>query len=59
MLPRVCLNQAEAAAALGISVNHFKTHVRPHLKATYIGGARRWRVTELQAYADGASAPSL
>ena len=55
MLPRVALNQQEAAAALGISVNHFKKHVRHKLRATYIGGCRRYRVTELQRYCDEAS----
>lgn len=49
---KLALNQKDAAAALGISVNTFKDHVRPELKAVYIAGATRYRVTELQAWLD-------
>lgn len=29
---RVLLTKTEAAAAMGMSVNHFERHVQPHLK---------------------------
>ena len=45
-------NQKDAAAALSISVPHFRDHVRPDLKAVYIAGATRYRVTELQGWLD-------
>jgi hypothetical protein len=51
-MERGALNQKEAAAWLGVSVNHFKQHVRPYVAASYIGGARRWTITELQRYLD-------
>ena len=31
-------NRKNAAAALDIGVDHFDTHVRPHLNPRYIGG---------------------
>lgn len=54
----LALNQKDAAAALGVSVPHFKEHVRPYLKAVYIAGATRYRVTELQAWLDKEAAGS-
>jgi hypothetical protein len=51
-MEKLALNQKNAAAALDISVPHFRAHVRPYLKAVYIGGATRYRVTELQAWLD-------
>ena len=47
---RLALSQKDAAAALGISVNTFKKHVRPELQAIYIAGAVRYSVAELQKY---------
>jgi hypothetical protein len=49
---KLAVNQAEAASMLSVSVNHFKTHVRPNLTPAYIGGATRYRVVELQKYLD-------
>jgi predicted DNA-binding transcriptional regulator AlpA len=48
----LALNQKNAAATLGISVPHFVKHVRPDLRPVYIGGAQRYRVTELQEWLD-------
>lgn len=49
---KLALNQKDAAAALGLSVNHFKEHVRPKIKAVYVGDAVRYPVTELQRWLD-------
>jgi hypothetical protein len=47
---RLALNRKDAAAALSIGVDHFDAHVRPYIKPVYIGGARRWRVRDLDAW---------
>jgi predicted DNA-binding protein (UPF0251 family) len=49
---RLALNQKDAAASLGVSVNVFKEHVRPALKPVFINGLLRYRVTELQDWLD-------
>lgn len=49
---RLALNQKEAAAALGLSVNHFKEHVRPDLKVLIVGGLVRFPTSELERYVD-------
>jgi hypothetical protein len=49
---RLALNQKDAAAALGLSVNTFKAHVRSELPRVYIGDAVRYPVTGLQAWLD-------
>ncbi len=49
-MPPLALNQKDAAAALGVSVNTFKQHVRPELRAVYIAGCRRWRVRDLEEW---------
>lgn len=37
---------------LGVSVNHFKKHVRPDLPRADIGGAVRYRVKDLEDLLD-------
>jgi hypothetical protein len=49
-VPRLALNQAEAAAALGVGPNTFKQHVRPHLKR--VGGSTRYPVAEVERWLD-------
>lgn len=49
---KVALNQAEAAEALGISVNTFKEHVRPYVKRIDIGTRMLFPVSELQRWAE-------
>jgi hypothetical protein len=39
-IPRLAFNQQEAAAALGISVDHFERHVKPDLPVVYSGSLR-------------------
>ncbi len=50
--PRLALNQKESAAALGVSVPHFVKHIRPYLRAVYLGGAMRYPVMEIQRFLD-------
>jgi hypothetical protein len=52
---KLALSQKNAAAALGIGVDRFKRHVRPRLSPLYIGGATRYRTSELEAYAEQAA----
>jgi hypothetical protein len=49
---QLALNQTEAAAALGVSVNTFKEHIRPYVKYVAIGDGMRFPVSELQAWLD-------
>jgi hypothetical protein len=39
-VPRLAFNQQEAAAALGISVDHFERHVKADLPVVYSGSLR-------------------
>lgn len=39
-IPRLAFNQQDAAAALGISVDHFERHVKPSLPVVYSGALR-------------------
>jgi hypothetical protein len=49
-IPKLALNQAEAAEALGVGLDTFKRHVRPHLKRVDIGSSTRYPVAELQRW---------
>lgn len=51
-VPALALRRAEAAAALGLSVEGFDEHVRPHLRANYIGGVTVYATSELQRWLD-------
>jgi hypothetical protein len=54
---KLVLNQEEACAALGVSRNHWKTYIRPNVKAVYLGGSKvGWTPAELQRYVDRVSA---
>lgn len=50
-LSPIAVDRAEAAAALGISVDVFDEHVRPHLPALRFGTKQVYPVAALQAYA--------
>lgn len=52
-VPRLALNQQEAAAALGVSVDHFERHVKPELSYVMAGSRRLYPVAELQRWLDG------
>jgi hypothetical protein len=44
--------RTDAAAALGVSDDFFDEHVRPHLRAVYIGSLVLYPVHELQGWLD-------
>jgi excisionase family DNA binding protein len=50
-IPRVALTREEAAAALGISLAHFRRHVQPDLRLVRSGGCRLIPVAELERWA--------
>ncbi|MGH2924459.1 MAG: hypothetical protein ACRDK1_00645 [Solirubrobacterales bacterium] len=50
-VPRITLTIEESAAAMGMSVSHFRRHVLPGLKVVYSGSCRVVEVTELQRWA--------
>lgn len=51
-VPALALRRAEAAAALGISVETFDTHVRPYVPAVRPGGVTAYPVAGLMAWLD-------
>jgi len=57
--PRLALRRAEAAAALGVSLDSFDRHVRPHLRVLRLGSVRLYPVSEIERWlAEGASSPA-
>ena len=44
--------RAQAALALGVSEDFFDKHIRPYVKAVYVGSLRLWSVNELQRWLD-------
>jgi hypothetical protein len=52
----LAVNQKAAAELCGVSVNHFKKHIRPYIKCVYVGGVRRWLVTTLEDWLKGQQA---
>jgi hypothetical protein len=51
-VPRLALNQQEAAEALGLSVDAFEVHVRPYVSYVLAGSRRLYAVNELQRWLD-------
>jgi len=49
-VPRLALNQQEAAESLGVSVDHFERHVKPHVEYVLLGSRRLYSVRELQRF---------
>jgi hypothetical protein len=47
---RLALSKAEAAEALGVSVDHLERHVLDHLHVVYVGARRLIPVAELQRF---------
>jgi hypothetical protein len=47
---RLALSKAEAAEALGVSVDHLERHVLDHLRVVYVGARRLIPVIELQRF---------
>jgi hypothetical protein len=50
-VPRVALTREEAAAALGVSLAHFRRHVQPQLRIIRSGSCRLVAVDELERWA--------
>jgi hypothetical protein len=50
--PRLAVRMEEAAACLGISDDHFRAHVAPHLRIVRLGRAKLVALTELQRFLD-------
>lgn len=48
--PPGAMQLAEAAWYLGMSVDHFKRHVRADLPCVYVGDMRLWRVRDLDTW---------
>jgi hypothetical protein len=51
-VPRTTLTLDEAAASLGVSLSHFRRHVRPELPIIYSGNVRLIAVVELSRWAE-------
>ena len=51
-VPRVALKREEAAAALGMSLDHFERHVQPTVRMIRSGRKRLVPVGELERWAD-------
>ena len=49
-VPALALRRAEAAAALGVSLETFDQHIRPHIAAVQVGTVVLYAVTELQRF---------
>lgn len=54
-VPRVALTYDEAAAALGVSLSHFRRHVAPELRVVRSGATRLVPLPELQRWTDQAA----
>ena len=48
--PRLAVTRAEAAAALGMSINSFERHVQPELRVIRRGSLRLFPVRELERW---------
>lgn len=49
-VPRLVLNQQEAAEALGVSVTHFEGHIKHDLEVIYSGSLRLYPVAGLNQW---------
>lgn len=47
---KLALQRREAAAALGVGVDTFDRHIRPHLRCVYVGDLRLWPVAEIERW---------
>lgn len=50
VVPRLALSKAEAAEALGVSVDYFEKYVQPDLRIVYRGRRRLVPVRELERW---------
>lgn len=51
-IPKLALSRAEAAEAIGMSLNSFERHVQPSLRMVRLGRMRLVPVSELQRWLD-------
>jgi acetylglutamate kinase len=58
-VPRLALSKAEAAEALGCSVDHLERHVLEHVKTVYVGARRLIPVAELERFLREQAVPVL
>ncbi len=49
-VPRLAFNQQDAAAALGVSVDHFERHIKPDLPIVYSGTLKLYSLAALQEW---------
>ncbi len=49
-IPRLAFNQQDAAAALGVSVDHFERHIKPDLPIVYSGTLKLYTLAALQEW---------
>jgi hypothetical protein len=49
-VPRLALTKAEAARAIGVSVDHLERHVQPSIACVYSGRRRLFAITELEKW---------
>jgi hypothetical protein len=49
-VPALALRRAEAAAALGVSLETFDAHIRPHLAAVTVGAVVIYPRAELERF---------
>lgn len=49
---RIAVRRAEAAAALGISVDSFERYVQPEIRAIRIGTLRVFRIADIEDWAE-------
>jgi hypothetical protein len=54
-VPRVALTRGQAAAALGMSLNHFERHVQPTMRLLRVGSKVLVPVAELERWCDANS----
>lgn len=48
----IAYQRQEAAHALGMEVDSFDRHVRPHVPTFYVGSLKLWRASDLAAWLD-------
>lgn len=56
---RIALTRSEAAAALGVSVDHLERHVLPYLRVAHVGRRVLVPVKEIERWLDEAAEPVL
>ena len=58
-VPRIALRREEAAAALGVSDDHFDARIKPELRVIRSGRLKLYPIAELERWAMESAAPIL